>query len=83
MSPYIKQWVGEGGELDHFPIYLEVKVAQQKPPSPFKLNVTWLEDEGYIHSVKSLQIPHDANNKELLTVQFLNNLKKIKAQTIS
>ena len=46
--PYIKKWVGEEGELDHFPIFLKVKVDQEKLSSPFKFNVTWLEDEGRI-----------------------------------
>lgn len=43
----IKQWVASGGILDQSPIDLEIFGA-----SPFKLNSTWLRDEGYHLMVK-------------------------------
>jgi len=34
-----RQWIGEGGNLDHFPILLELSKPPFKPVAPFKYNV--------------------------------------------
>ena len=34
--PVIKQWVGEGGESNHFPNFIEHKGDNHRPPSLFK-----------------------------------------------
>eukprot|EP00253_Pinus_taeda_P003725 PITA_03725 len=45
--PMIRQWVGEGGNSDHFPILLEVGKPPLKPASPFKFNAAWLQEESF------------------------------------
>lgn len=35
-----RNWVGEGGLSDHFPVFLEVKGAFTKPGTPFKFNAS-------------------------------------------
>ena len=40
---FIRQWVGKGGLLDHYPIFLEFKNGPIKPPNPFKFNKTRLK----------------------------------------
>jgi hypothetical protein len=48
----VRKWVGIGGDSNHFPILLEVAVTREKPPSPFKLNL-WFENEEFTNLVKS------------------------------
>lgn len=37
-----RQWVGLGGESDHYPILMELDCPNKNPSSPFKFNVGWL-----------------------------------------
>jgi hypothetical protein len=37
-SLHFRQWIGEGGDSNHFPIFLEVAGGSKKPASPFKFN---------------------------------------------
>jgi hypothetical protein len=55
----IKQWIGSGGESDHFPIFLEVRKGNLKPTSPFKFNNTWIKDESFINLVKDNWTPYN------------------------
>jgi hypothetical protein len=33
-----RQWVGSGGESDHYPIFMEIAGTTKKPASAFKFN---------------------------------------------
>jgi hypothetical protein len=58
------QWVGNGGESNHFPIFLEVVGGPQKPPNPFKFNSEWLKHEGFIKLVKEKWRPFNHESSE-------------------
>lgn len=47
-----KQWVGSGGESDHFPILMELSGPNKKLESPFKFNLGWHKDPSFIRLVK-------------------------------
>jgi hypothetical protein len=73
-SPLLfRQWVGSGGESDHYPIFLEVAGNTRKPTSPFKFNSAWLKEEEFINLVKEIWIPLTKKNGQL--TQFAQNLK--------
>jgi hypothetical protein len=36
----VKQWIDYGGISEHCPIFLEIRKGLNKPPSPFKFNMT-------------------------------------------
>ena len=79
----LRQWVGEGGDSDHFPIFLEAVMDNGKPPVSFKFNSCWMEDKECKNMVKRLWIPFEDNNHESTGIQFLNNLKIIEIRSIS
>ena len=41
----LQSMVEIGGNSDHPPIVLKIRVPEEKPPSPFKFNPQWLEEE--------------------------------------
>ena len=45
--PLMKQWVRDGSKSNNFPVFWEIIRDLNKPPSPFKFNVTWLDDEDF------------------------------------
>lgn len=45
--PMFRQWVGEGGNSNHFPVLLEISKPPHKPAAPFKFNALWLKEESY------------------------------------
>eukprot|EP00253_Pinus_taeda_P021308 PITA_21308 len=45
--PLFRQWVGEGGNSNHFPILLEFSRPPPKPAAPFKFNASWLQEDSY------------------------------------
>ena len=83
LATRIKQWVGEGGDLDHFLILLEVKKYHLKPPISFNFNLEWIEVEGFKKMVKSLWIPYDPSILSSARIQFIKNLKRVKVISIS
>jgi hypothetical protein len=78
----VRQWVGNGGELHHFPILLELEKVRNKPLSPFKFNPSWLEYDEFIKLVKDKLSPFDSSKGESTPIQFVQNLNKIKYTTI-
>lgn len=48
----IRSCVEVGGESGHLPIMFYIAKEDRKPPSPFKFNSTWLEDEEILNLVK-------------------------------
>ena len=70
--------MGNGGDFDHFPIFLEVARGSQKPPSPFKFNFEWLKEAIFINLVKENWRPFDQEANESASMQFHRNLKVVK-----
>lgn len=77
-----RQWVGEGGNSDHFPIFLELSKLPRKPAAPFKFNATWLQEESYEKLFKETWIHPDGRSQEGKGFLFMENLKKLKKATI-
>jgi hypothetical protein len=78
----VRQWIGAGGISDHCPLWLVLEGGPKKPPSPFKFNATWLEDESFRDLVKKHWRPFDSRTGTPAGVHFAKNLKTIKALTI-
>ena len=78
----IRQWVDGGGDSGRNPIMMEIKGRGLKPPSPFKSNVEWLEDESYVDLVKVLWVLWDPLSKNKVGVIFVENLMHTKQSTI-
>ena len=47
-----KSEVDSGGLSDHKPITLSISTPEEKPPTPFRFNPNWLDDEEYKKLVK-------------------------------
>jgi len=43
----VRSWVGKGGLLYHFPMMLKNDLKCGKPPTPFKFNQNWLDEEDF------------------------------------
>lgn len=50
-----------GGEFDHNPIMLEIKVGVLNPHSPFKFNVLWVSNLEFCELLKSCWVPMNNN----------------------
>ena len=76
----VRQWVGSGGNSDHFPIFFEIKKGPINRPSPLKFNKTWLLDESF----KNLVLAHWRIFYETLNrsaaFQFAKNIKRLKGE---
>jgi hypothetical protein len=64
-------------------VLLEVVLTQEKPPSPFKLNLEWLKDEYFLNKLKYAWKPFDDSLDESTPIQFLQNLKRVKKIAIN
>ena len=67
-----------GGQSDHLPIFLELNIGPVKPPSPLKLNKTWLNDESFKLLILSIWLPYDSRRRRTATFHFAANIKNIK-----
>lgn len=72
-----------GGESNHNPIILELKGDSRKPPSLLKFNEGWLKEASYIDLIKSHKSLVDMTRGNRDVVQFLENIKRIKKDTLS
>jgi hypothetical protein len=79
----LKQWIDSGGDSDHYPIWLELDFGPKKPAIPFKFNTTWLEDEDFQNLVKENWMAFDPAVDPPATVQFVENIKRIKKLTLT
>ena len=79
----IKQWIGEGGNSDHFLIFMEFHTLAKKPPSAFKFNACWLEIEDYKSSIKNIWLSYKPDLHGYAGIHFLQNLNRIKDFSIS
>lgn len=71
-----------GGESNHSPIVLDIGGGVQRPPSPFKFNVAWVADLGYIELMKDIWCPLDHVGDVRAEVAFMANLKNLKQAMI-
>jgi len=74
----LRQWIGTGGQSDHFPIFLEIRKGPSMPASPLKFNKGWLKDESFINLIKGNWVPFDVQAPLSAAFQFARNIKKLK-----
>ena len=74
----VRQWVGSGGNSDHFPIFLEIKKGPINPPSPLKYNKSWLQDESFKNLFLDIWRSFDENLERSAAFQFAENIKRLK-----
>jgi len=74
----MRQWIGSGGQSDHFPIFLEMRKDPSKPASPLKFNKIWLKDESFIKLIKENWVLYDSQAVLSASFQFMENIKKLK-----
>lgn len=80
--PMFCQWIGEGGNSDHFPILLELSKPPFKPAAPFKFNAAWMQEESFrqLFNENWQHLGRDVmEDKSLL---FMENLKRMKKATM-
>eukprot|EP00253_Pinus_taeda_P033361 PITA_33361 len=80
--PMIRQWVGEGGNSDHFPILLEFKKPPPKPASPFKFNAAWLQEESFNTLFRDTWSHSGSTQTGSKGAHFWDNLRRLKKATI-
>eukprot|EP00253_Pinus_taeda_P018177 PITA_18177 len=80
--PMFRQWVGEGENSDHFPIFLEISKHPRKPAAPFKFNASWLQEKSYEKLFSETWNHLDGSSQEGKGFQFMENFKKLKKATI-
>ena len=73
-----KQWVDSGENLDHLPIYLEIRKQPKNLSSPFKLCSAWLKNEEVVQLINSNWTPYQAENGTRAAIHFTQNLTRIK-----
>jgi len=76
---FLRQWIGSGGQSDHFPIFMELRKGPALPASPLKFNKTWLKDESFIKLIKENWVPFDMHAPLSAAFQFSENIKKLKS----
>lgn len=71
-----------GGIFDHMPIIVEIPKKTPKPPSPFKLNHSWLKEEDYKSLVRLVWRPLMEEKEISFMFQFVENLARVKKDSI-
>lgn len=77
-----RQWVDWGGELDHNPIILEIQQDSHKPPSPFKFNANWISNPDFGDLVRTNWIPLNAQEGSRVGLMLMENIKRLKKNTL-
>eukprot|EP00253_Pinus_taeda_P036400 PITA_36400 len=80
--PMFRQWVGEGGNSDHFPILMELQKPPLKPAPPFKFNASWLQEESFNILFKEYWRHPNSSVVQNKGALFMDNLKRLKKATI-
>jgi hypothetical protein len=78
----IRQWIGCGGESYHSPILIDISGGPRKPPSPFKFNLAWLNEESFQSLVKRCWVPYDPTGGVATGIHFSTNLKRVKKEVV-
>jgi exonuclease III len=79
----IRSWVETGGTSDHRPVVLSLDPPEIKPPTPFKFNPAWLEEEDYKIMFQSVWTPLVNSQSRSFMQQWADNLSKVKKATKS
>jgi len=79
---HLRQWIGFGGDSDHSPIFFEIFGGPRKPPSPFKFNPTWAQEESFQTLVKECWEPFFVEGGEVAGIQFAAKLKRVKKEAM-
>eukprot|EP01018_Ginkgo_biloba_P022601 Gb_35090 [translate_table: standard] len=74
----IRSWIDSGGGYDHNPILLQIERQNDRPTSPFKFNLMWLEKEDLKILVQNEWIRFDPNSRESACFHLIASLKKVK-----
>lgn len=82
-APIFRQWVEETGNSDHFHIFLDIAFPPPKPSAPFKFNPAWFQDPSFSNLFKDTWIHPGMNAREDKGFLFMENLKRLKKETIS
>ena len=61
---------------------MELKQRMTKPPSPFKFHVRWLKEVEFREIIERYWISHDVDSPMSTSIQFNNNLKRLKSLAI-
>jgi hypothetical protein len=75
--------VGFGGEFDHFLIFFEMAKVKGKPSIHFKFYPSYIEEEDFVNLIKDNWSPLDGVRSESASIQFVENLKKIKYKVVA
>ena len=74
----LKTAVEIGGLSDHRPITLSITIPEEKPPTHFKFNLVWLENEDYREMVKKNWKLLEVQSSDNYMYQMMDNLSTIK-----
>eukprot|EP00253_Pinus_taeda_P006943 PITA_06943 len=80
--PMFRKWVGEGGNSDHFPIFLELAKPPLKPAAPFKFNAYLLQEDSYDKLFRETWRSPGRSSLEDRCFLFMENLKRHKKATV-
>jgi len=79
----IRSWVETGGTSDHRSVVLSLDPPEIKPPTPFKFNLAWLEEEDYKIMFQSVWTPLVNYQSRSFMQQWNDNFSKVKKSTKS
>jgi len=79
----LRKWIGYGSISDHNQFFIENRKGLNKPPIPFKLNMTWLTDDSFTKLVRENWSPFSQENNCSVAAHFVKNLQRIKGKTKS
>jgi len=69
-----RSWVEVRDDFEHLSILLHLEKEDSKPHRSFKFNSRWLEDEGFLNSIKVEGIIYDDLPRESTNLQFVENI---------
>ena len=79
---HFRQWVGFGGDSDHYPVFLQTSNDDLRPRNPFKFNANWLVNDDLVSVLKDSWKVFDEISELSPSSQFAMNLKTIKYVSI-
>ena len=77
-----QKWVGQGGDSDHYPVFLKISNGNNKPSCLFKFNANWLNDESFVSLLKERRNVYEKGFQVSPFENFVGNLKNIKYVSI-
>ena len=77
-----QKWVGQGGDSDHYPVFLKISNGNKKPSCLFKFNTNWVNDESFVSLLKESLNVCEKGFQVSPFENFVGILKKIKDVSI-